>query len=34
MTVDINENKPMNTDMIGTIMLVMYNTLNSYKPIL
>jgi len=33
-TININENKALNTDMISTIILVLYNTLESYKPIL
>jgi len=33
-TVDININKPMDSERIGTIMLVMQNTMDSLKPIL
>lgn len=31
---DVNENKPMDSEKIGTVMLVLKNIMDSIKPIL
>jgi len=33
-TIDINENKPMNSEKIGTTMLILKNIMDNLKPIL